>query len=396
MKQNPLSLFLRPALAAAVLTLFGCGPQAFVPNTTNSAQTAAGTFNVPSKVDIVFSMSSNGTMTNIYPGVNTEVPGFLTNLQNSGWDYRFVSIPLSQYHPTDANDYPIAGEVSVSYYDANWPAGTWLPPYPGATYGTAPAIANYLFASLFYVYQPDASDPVDAHETGFDNQLTFLNRADVQSNFLRPDAMLAVITVSNGDDRSDWNWGAPGTTNLGSPTVPLNTYAQEFIAAKGGSSALVQYYSIVAHLTDTCRGYGDWSGQRYESMSNTLNGKHVDICSVSVADSLSAIQSNIQSTSINFVKDYLVIGNQPNPSTIVVTKFPGGNTSNPVVVPQDPANGWSYAGAVPSTGVYTVSSPVQMDEVFTGYLIQLNGSAVMNGTDTANVTYQNAGTDSSN
>jgi hypothetical protein len=197
MKQKRLSLMFGSAFFATTIFMSACGPQAFVPNTTSAAQTAAGSMNIPPKVDIVMGMSSNGTMRNIYPGVNSEVPAFLTNLQNSGWDYRFVSIPLSQYHPTDEADLSISNAVSVSDYDANYPIGTWMAPYPGASHATSPAILPSLFATVFNISQLDPTDPVDDHETGFDNQINFLNRADVQANFLRPDAMLAVITVSN-------------------------------------------------------------------------------------------------------------------------------------------------------------------------------------------------------
>jgi hypothetical protein len=327
MKQKRLSLMFGSAFFATTIFMSACGPQAFVPNTTSAAQTAAGSMNIPPKVDIVMGMSSNGTMRNIYPGVNSEVPAFLTNLQNSGWDYRFVSIPLSQYHPTDEADLSISNAVSVSDYDANYPIGTWMAPYPGASHATSPAILPSLFATVFNISQLDPTDPVDDHETGFDNQINFLNRADVQANFLRPDAMLAVITVSNADDRSDWNWaGTVGTTNQGVPTVSMDTYQSEFLATKGGIAAQVKYFSVVAHLTTSCEGYGDWSGIRYEQMASMLNGTSVDICSNTVAQSLTAIQNNLTTYQLSFEKKYLIIGSDPNVSTITVTKISGGNS----------------------------------------------------------------------
>ena len=397
MKQNRLNSFLTPALIATTLALTACGPQAFVPNTASSAQSAAGGMNIPPKIDIVLGMSSNGTMQNIAPGVNSEIPAFLQNLQSSGWDYRFVSIPLSQYHPTDASHLNIDNAVSVSNYDSNYYAlGTWVAPYPGATGTTAPGIAAYLFANVFSVTEIDPTDPVDAHETGFDNQITFLNRADVQKDFLRPDALLAVMTMSNGDDRSDWNWnGTAGTTNLGSGTVPLTTYQSEFLAVKGGAPAAIKYFSVVAAPTTSCRGYGTWSGLRYESMASMLNGGSVDICNNTVAQSLTAVSNQLQTYRLSFEKKYLVIGTEPNIGTMTITKYAGGNSGVASTIPQDATNGWTYEGAVPSTGIYTIDSPINMDEVTTGYYIELHGSAKLEGLDTANVNYENAGTVSS-
>ena len=387
MKQNRLKSFLALALVTTSFALNGCGPQAFVPSTTTASQNAAGGMNIPPKIDIVLGMSSNGTMRNIYPGVTTEIPKFLTNLQNSGWDYRFVSIPLSEYHPT--SNLSITNAVSVSNYDSNYPVGTWLAPYPGALHDTSPAILSTLFSSIFNVSEILPSDPIDNHESGFRNQLNFLTRSDVQSNFLRPDAMLAVITVSNADDRSDWQWGTPGTAQLGNPTIDSSTYAADFRAIKGGAAAAIKYFSVVTHLATNCRGYGTWSGQRYEDMAMRLGGQSVDICNTSVADSLSVIQNNLTIYRLSFRKKYLVIGTEPNIGTITVTKYSGGKSST---IPQDPTNGWTYVGAVPAGGVYTIDSPIPMDQVTNGYLIELHGTAKLTGGDTADVNYQNAGT----
>ena len=59
-----------------------------------------------------------------------------------------------------------------------------------------------------------------------------------------------------------------------------------------------------------------------------------------------------------------------------MTKYPGGNTSNPVTIPQDPNNGWTYAGQV--SNVYTIDYPVPMD-LASGIAIHLNGSAELVG-----------------
>ena len=392
MKHKTLSTFLSSALIASSLALTACGPQAFVPNTSLDAQKAAGQMNIPPKVDIVLGMSSNGTMRNIYPGIANEIPAFLKNLQNSGWDYRFVSLPLAEKYLSQNSNPSISGQVTVSNYDANYPASSWLAPYPGATIDTAPKIASYLFANLFYVTQPAASDRVDAHESGFNNELKFLGSSTVRNDFLRPDAMLAVMTISNGEDRSDWNWGAPDTTDIGSPQHDANYYASEFKAIKSN----IKYFSVVAHYNTNCRGGTSWSGIRYESVANTLGGQAVDLCTVSLSDSLAAVKANLDTYHLSFVKDYLVIANAPNVNTIVVTKYAGGNASQATTIPKDDVNGWSYDGPVPNGGVYTIESPVPMDLVTSGYLIKLHGSAKLVGNDSSSVTFTNAGTVTSN
>ncbi|MBC7396158.1 MAG: hypothetical protein H7333_01845, partial [Bdellovibrionales bacterium] len=286
-------------LTTALLALTACGPQAFVPSSASSSQTPAGAMNVPPKVDIVLGMSSNGTMKNILPGITSELPAFLEKLQNSGWDYRFVSIPLSEYHPTD--NLNINGAVSVSKYDTNYPSGTWLPPFPGANHNTAPRVNPSLFAAFFNVSQFTSTDPNDAHESGFHNQLNFLYRNDVRNDFLRPDAMLAIITLSNGDDRSDWQWGPANTTDPGHPTVDSNTYANYFRGIKG-SGSILKYYSLVSNNGVSCRGSASWNGQRYREMTGILSGASSDICTSAVADSLEAVRTNLSSVKLSFRK----------------------------------------------------------------------------------------------
>jgi hypothetical protein len=97
----------------------------------------------------------------------------------------------------------------------------------------------------------------------------------------------------------------------------------------------------------------------------------------------------LQTVKLSFVKKYLVIGSEPNVGTLKVTKFPSSGGAQ--VIPQDPNNGWTYLGAVPAGGVYTIDSPIPMNLVTSGYLIELNGSAKLVGNDTASVNYQNAG-----
>ncbi len=386
-------------LMTAFLTLTACGPQAFVPSGVSSSQTAAGSMNIPPKVDIVLSVSSSGTMRNIISGINSEVPTFLQNLQDSGWDYRFVSIPLSEYHPTDSSHLSINGAVSVSKYDNNYPETSWLAPFPGALY-TDPTlgISSYLFSNVFNVTQINANDLIDAHESGFKNQVTFLSRSDVKNNFLRPDATLAMITLTNSDDRSDWAWGAAGTTQLGNPTVATTTYRDQILATKLNPSThaqgIVKYYSLVAHLATSCRGYGAWSGQRYESMTGLFGGQRIDICSTPLSSALAAVSADLQTVKLAFRKRFLVIGTPPNVGTIKVKKYTGGVASAATDIAQDPTNGWTYFGQ--ATGnEYAIDAPIPMDLIKSGYLIELHGSAKLNGSDTADVTYQNAGTVSS-
>lgn len=386
------------ALLTLVVGASACGPQAFVPSAIRSRQTAAGSMTIPAKVDIVFGVSQNQTMLNIYPNFQNQIPPFLQNLENSGWDYRFVGIPLGQNPIATPSQFPITNTVSVSRYDGNTPQANWLAPYPGMLYSAAPALAPSLLAPNFLIPSPPATVQLGL-EYGLKNQFEFLTRADVAdpvNGILRTDAMLAVITLSNGEDRS---YGTPPPQNSGlgwSYNDTLTQAAVNGIRAVKADPDMVKYYSLVAGAQLYCSTtvpYSSYWGQRYESFATALNGITVNICQNSLSSALATIAQNIQGTPLPFRRNFLVIPSEPNPSTLQVIKYPNGNTSSPVTIPEDPINGWTYSGYL--TNQYTIDSPISMD-MRDGYMIELHGTAKLMGSDLADVVYRNVGDVSSN
>lgn len=377
MKQNLLNRF--TITSALLATLSACGPQAFVPSTVVSDQTAAGGMNIPPKVDIVVGMSNGGTMQNIYPGLLPELNGFAAKLQQSGWDYRFITLSLSENSP--ASGVNINNAVATSLYDANYPIGQWLAPFPGASHSDASLAIN---SSLF---TPNLTIPAlnysynNGRESGLKNQADFLARSDVRNNLLRPDAMLAVMTISNGKDTSDgwyqaWNGMQSYPTNV-------DNYVAQIQSAKSVPS-LARYYAIVAHNTTNCRVGAAWSGIDYEKAATKMGGISQDICTTPIPTALTAVAQHLQTVKLNFVKRFLVIGSEPNVATIKVYK-------NGAELPNSNTNGWTYAGY---TTQYTIDSPIPMAQA-TGWMIELHGSAKLHGNDTGRVEYMNAGAISS-
>ncbi len=386
--------------------LSACGPQVFVPSAVTSAQTSPGGMNIPPKVDIVMGISQNGTMKNIYTGINQEIPAFIQGLQTSGWDYRFVTIPLSQYMPGSNPGFaPVAKRVSVSQYDATYHQyGSWISPYPGADPSNpALSIFNSLFSPTFQIVGEDPAHN-DGHETGLQNEMDFLNRADVNmannpdgtnQGFLRPDAVLAVITLSNGTDTSGGSWGPVWNGTGWSPTDTnfLNNFRSSLLALKSNNASLLKYFSLVAHNTTVCRGYNSWPGSRYEQITSminqntdcTANGTCIDICNTQLSSALSSVAQNLQSARLSFEKNYLVIGSEPDVGSIIVNKIHNGVSTK---LAQDSNNGWTYEGYL--TNQPTIDAPIAMANA-TGYMIKLHGSATLIGDDSSKITYTNNG-----
>jgi len=193
MKQNSL---IRTFLLSA-LTLSACGPQAFVPTTIVSNQTAAGSINLPPRVDILVSVSTDGGMANILPNIQTELNEFANRLQNSGWDYRMVTLSMSETVLPSIESgniyFSLGNQVAISKYHTNYLnsafASNYVAPYPGASptdpyYTLNPdALANLGGVSIV------AQAPVlNGHQTGLKNQAKFLNISHVKNNILRSDA----------------------------------------------------------------------------------------------------------------------------------------------------------------------------------------------------------------
>jgi len=414
MKQFKFNSFFGLSATAMILgTLTACGPQAYVPGTVQSNQDAAGTMNIAPKVDIVLGLSQDGTMKNIFPSIQSDLYNFTQNLQDRGWDYRFVAIPLSEHSPTDASHFNLDHIVRTSKYDTNWYSlSQWIAPFPGAD----PTDPSLRLNPDFFTQQfitPSMIDPTDGRETGLQNYLDFLNQTNVNNTvspnngFLRPDAMLAMITVTTGNDRSYGYFGAdpnginPNNQNWYADDSGPQDFQQSLTAIK--NPLLTKFYTLadLGNSIWNCRGSAGASfiGYTYANTTNAIGGKSIDICSTQTAAALAEVSNDLTQNHAVFRKDFLVLNSQPSNGSVHVFKTSNGAQ---IEIPNDPTNGWTYYNNDPSHTytVYTVNAfqlssnptwyPYQGNQK-TGYVIQLNGSARLIGGDTARVEYMNNG-----
>jgi hypothetical protein len=127
-------------------------------------------------------------------------------------------------------------------------------------------------------------------------------------------------------------------------------------------------------------------------MAAAVRGSTYDICTQQVSSVLDTLASKIQAIRVAFKTRYIFIANEPNTSTIRVVKYLNDDPNQAIELPQDPANGWTYAGYL--NDVYAVDEPYYMN-MGSGYAIELHGSAKLVGSDTAEVMYRIAGTSDS-
>lgn len=374
-----------------VTLLTGCGnKQAFKSGSVLEAQAPGGDFEIPAKADILLAEDDTGSMFEAFETIETQIPSFLTKLESSGWDYHFATIPLT--HSREIS------QVLASKYDGNW-GSEWKPPYPGAVIDSpGMQVLPWAFKApdtySDFIQISDISNTDNQKELGFQTIKDVLYSPSTrESGFLRPDAMLVVLVMSNGNDssgvrfcrRSD-GWEGPC---YGSDSASFQGWKDDFLKIRSNNwSRDIKFFSAVSsNPQNNCLGARAFAGERYKRMAQELTGASIDICNQPIESVLETMGNHLESIRIGFRISRLIIEAEPDTNTIEVIKYIGGDTSKPVKIPGDPVNGWTYEGY---KTVYTIDWPVEMNQA-TGYVIELHGSAKLSGKDTSEVNFKPLG-----
>jgi hypothetical protein len=368
------NLFLTISTVAA---LTSCGQQTFDVIDTHDQNTAAGSTSIAPKIDIVLAVDNSGSTLQIQNQLNASIRSFLTGLNQQNWDFRVTAVPLLGT--------PNIGTISASKYDAN--SANWVAAYPGAPRESSIPSFLYVAPEQYSVVLNSASST--GHEPGLKNIGEFLSIPTIKNQFLRPDAALAVVVLSNGDDSSEavdysaWPYLAPSTV--------AENLVSKIRDAKGSAlSGNVHLIPVVSTANrSTCIGGAASRGTRYMYAASRIGRQStIDICTNSMTSVLASLKTQLQEITLNFTKRFLQISKEPNVSTIRVTKYAAdGRVIN---VPQsvNGSAGWRYIGY---TTAPMVSHPIEMD-FRTGYMIELVGGVYdLVGKDTAKVDFTEYG-----
>lgn len=387
-------------------TLSGCGKQRYLRASKTESLSGQGDFTLAPKVDILMALDDSGSIIDSYSQVESQVKSFLTGLENQGWDYRFANTPLTQNRPIN--------QVMASRYDGNWPSNLWLPPFPGADQNLADRVARSYFAapsnySEFYVTPGNGSNAI---EDGFSSVLDALNNRLAPSQFLRDDAILAVIVLSNGEDTSlvkrcthpnlgQTTCDLAGFTNpcsslqdyynpnlqCSTDALSFNHYQSEIQKKKPAGVGAIKFYSSVAGSSwnpgnqFTCMGVaGARNGIRYRRMAQALGGKAYDVCTTGLGSVLADVGVELKNTVLQLRTRYLMIGERPDESSLKVYKISNGQR-----ILLTKGVDWTYVDQIRT--VHTIDYPVKMN-LRTGYAIELLSTrAVLQGNEKGDVEY---------
>ncbi len=377
------------AASAAFALIVGagaCGKQSFSVTESKSEQSAPGNYFAPPKVDILLVQDDTGSMSAVHEQIAQQMPEFLNHLTSTGWDFHFTTAKLT--HDTSVT------QIAGSRFDSNW--GTeWIPPYPGAKHDAPGTISSLLFKkpSQFgaFLASTDISSGANGEEKGLEKIHDFLKNRTKDTTFLRDDATLVVLMVGNGNDTSGVKFCPRSGDGLmvpcsdGSSESSLKKFEEDFKALKAPGQ--FKFYAAVAAHTQ-CLGANAFVGTRYVALAKATGGQNYDICSVTVSSVLDNLGASMKQSRGLFRTRYVFIEKDAERSSIEVIKYIGGDPKQTAAIHEDPNNGWTYAGKVEN--VYTISEPAPMN-LASGYAIELHGTAMLQGEDTAGVIYKPAG-----
>ena len=407
----------------AAMLATGCGKQGFV--TVNQIQQgqSPGSFVIQPKVDLLLLMDDSGSSIEPQDQLQAEARTFLANLQAQGWNFHFTTSSLNNSYSSGRTNGTsdwlpsnFTNQVTASLHDTNYATGStgfsWLPPFPGASFTDPTLVAQAIASSVFRPYDRFSQFPSPGGTSGTERGLGSIvaatqgqgvlkDSAGTLTHFIRPDALLAIVAMSNGDDDSSEAWR---TMTGQQRTTAMQSYANKIVSVKAGNPQLVRLYAAVAQTQQangTCLGNNSFIGSRYNDLAAQLGGTRIDLCTQGVSGSLASIAQELQIVRQSYITRYVFLGSEPEPGTIRVTVVRSNGSTETLV--EGDQNGFDYANSVeqpnPRTPIMrptleTADGSVHLNNQ-TGFAIVLKGSAILRGNDTTRITYKDYGTNNS-
>ena len=287
----------------------------------SQSQQFAASVKYNNKVDIVLMMDNSSSMVQYQNKFSSQVPEMINNLNSTGLDYHIAVVTTDMR--TGGNGGKFIG--SPSYLTNSSP-------------NLVASLQNHVAVGQL---GSDLERGLDSVRAAM--QPSYL--AGPGAGFLRDDALLAIVIMTNEDDYS-----ADSTATYESFFDQLKPNFNN--STKGW---LLNFVGVVS-LTAACSTTADYKepGLRYMELADYTGGVKASVCDSSLATAVSNVHIRI----VEILSQY-PLKSVPNLSTISVTL--NGNS-----VPEDATNGWTYdpvANTIHFHGTYQpgVSDHIQVD-----------------------------------
>lgn len=280
-----------PSFLLASSLLSACNKQTYsLPETTEEFSQSIKYNN---KVDIIMMVDNSSSMSTYQDRLASQAGGMITALNSYGMDYRIVVV---------TTDMRGGGNGGV---------------FVGTPKILTAATTNLSSVLTARIKQGNSGSDL---ERGLQSIETALN---AEKDFLRADALLAVVALSNEDDYSEYD--------VNHYTQYFNTLKPKF---KGVTQAWLVNFIGVPSLSSNCTtaldGIYKEPGLRWIDLANASGGLNQPICDTTLALAVNNIRQRI----VEVLTEY-VLDRKPMIETIVVKV--NGN-----LIPQSTTNGWEY------------------------------------------------------
>lgn len=302
--------------------LYGCGensPSLSLLSDSDVFNQQTSTLN--NKIDILWVIDNSGSMAPAQTNLASNFNSFINNFSNKGYDFRIGVtttdawrglFPQYGYNPTTL--FRLRDGVGATH------SGVFV---------ITPSTPNIVNTFNINITQGIAGN---GDERAFQSMHAVLN-SNVNPDFRRADAYLAVIIVSDEDDFSSTGLSYINENYNHSTIIPISSYIN-FLDTHTNSSGATRRYSVSAMAVwdQPCKSQSHSEANiaiRYEALVDATGGVKGSLCG-NFAAALEEIQNNIIELSSQFF-----LSREPVPSSIVVTV-------NGVIIPEDVSNGWTY------------------------------------------------------
>jgi hypothetical protein len=300
-----------------LLQVIGCTDNVFTLAPISQEQTFNPLFN--SKVDILMIVDNSGSMEQHQSELASSAQNLVHRLVDLGFDFQ-IGV-TSTDNSTSGHKGRFVGEPSIITLATGQPA--------------AKLHERILLGS-------DGSSVEEGLEAA---RLAVTNTANY--GFLRDDALLLVVVLSNEEDASP---------------KAVEEYEKFFSALKPPLPGrehgwMLNFIGVTGKRDEDCKTFGNYKsiGTRYIELANFSGGNTSTICTADLSAAVNGVEKALLT-----VLTEIVLNRDPNPETLHVY-------FNNILVPNDLTNGWTYNAAKNSIlfhGTYVPKVKTKIDITF--------------------------------
>jgi hypothetical protein len=290
-------------VAAPLVLVTACGQQGAVFSILPTGQNFQGSTQ-SNKIDILWVIDNSGSMLTKQQNLATSFNSFMNLFTSKNYDFRMTIVTTDTYATPGGQNGNFQGTPTVIS-------------------NSTPSFST-VFQTNVVVGSTGAADAkgLDAINLA----LSSAKLAGVNTGFIRSDAHLAVIILSDADDNDS-------TATAASTHAFLKTLKPNTIDANTGRER--ESFSVHAAIDDQtnpgptpCAGSED--GVKFRQLANLANGTRMDICASNFSSGLTNLSESIAS----FISQVL-LKSTPQVDTIEVA-------INGAAIAKNSTNGWSY------------------------------------------------------